>query len=60
MTDRSEKQLKLSQEYAEQARLWMVAPEEDFSDNQAYLFAIRAARAAFRADPSLRGPKEPE
>ena len=49
--------LKLAQEYAEIARLWMLASQDEFDDRQAYSRARMAARLAFRAMPELRGDR---
>lgn len=45
----------LAQEYAEIARLWMLASQDEHDDRQAYSRARMAARLALRAMPELRG-----
>jgi len=52
---RVDESLKLAQEYAEIARLWMLASHDEHDDRQAYGRARMAARLAFRAMPELRG-----
>ena len=47
--------MKLAQEYAEIARLWMLASQDEHDDRQAYTRARMAARLLFRAMPELRG-----
>ncbi len=55
--DHVEEGLKLAREYAEIARLWMLASADEHDDRQAYSRSRMAARLAFRAMPELRGDR---